>query len=282
MKIKIILFVLGLCAFTSIAQNINEYKYIEVPEQYAFLNGPDEYQLNSLTKFLFNKYGFDAYLRNEKRPEDLKNQRCVALYADVLSESTFLRSKLTVILRDCDNNIIFRSEEGVSKAKEYKKSYHEALREAFISIEELNYRYDESPEAEPLPLLQDAQSSPMDLPTNTMEMEDDETAIGILVVEPKVLSLEIEEVGSIDQTAPSSVYKTKDGSYTVAQYGNILKFSEGSQSIGAATAIANSKFPILTSAFEGIGYFEDGHLKIDRAIKGIAETVVMTFYNTAD
>ena len=36
-------------------QSINAYKYIIVPKNYDFLRLEDQYQLNSLTKFLFTK-----------------------------------------------------------------------------------------------------------------------------------------------------------------------------------------------------------------------------------
>ena len=42
--------------FTSSAQNINEYKYILVPETFEFTGEVNQYQLNSLSQFLFNKY----------------------------------------------------------------------------------------------------------------------------------------------------------------------------------------------------------------------------------
>ena len=57
--------------FTGIAQkNINDYKYIIVPKTFDFLNSEDQYQLNSLTKFLFNKYDFEAYFVDDDFPED--------------------------------------------------------------------------------------------------------------------------------------------------------------------------------------------------------------------
>ena len=34
-------------------QTVNDYSFIEVPELFEFLRGKDQYQLNSLTKFLF-------------------------------------------------------------------------------------------------------------------------------------------------------------------------------------------------------------------------------------
>ena len=43
--------------------------------------------LNSLTKYLLNQEGFDTYMDVESKPNDLKFNRCLALYVDVISES---------------------------------------------------------------------------------------------------------------------------------------------------------------------------------------------------
>ena len=38
--------------------NLNDYKYVIVPNKFDFLKENDQYQLNSLAAFLFEKYGF--------------------------------------------------------------------------------------------------------------------------------------------------------------------------------------------------------------------------------
>ncbi|HET8754196.1 MAG TPA: hypothetical protein VFM59_07520, partial [Salinimicrobium sp.] len=42
------------------AQEVNNYKYVIVPETFEFQDEPNEHQLNALTEFLFEKYGFEA------------------------------------------------------------------------------------------------------------------------------------------------------------------------------------------------------------------------------
>ena len=57
-------------------------------------------------------------------------------------------TKLVIELLNCRNQVIFTSTEGRSKEKDYKKSYHQALRNAFESISSLHYKY--SPSKAPL------------------------------------------------------------------------------------------------------------------------------------
>src|SRR5690606_34630812 len=109
---------------------------------------PDKYQLNSMTVFLFNKYGFEAIMEGEALPEDLKKNPCSALHADVLSDSGMFSmiTKVKVVLKNCTQQTLFESKEGRSKLKEYKFSFQEALRDAFTSIEMLNYKYEPATE----------------------------------------------------------------------------------------------------------------------------------------
>lgn len=140
-RILVCLFLVFSVKVTFAQKSINNYKYIIVPKQFEFLNEPDKHQTSSLTKFLFNKYGFKAILTDESFPEDLANNKCLALTSMVSRESSFINTKIVISLRDCYNNIIFESETGISKEKTYKKAYHESIRKAFVSIQRLNYKY---------------------------------------------------------------------------------------------------------------------------------------------
>jgi hypothetical protein len=141
MKVKLfLLLILGSCIVNGYAQKSpGDYSYVEIPRLYEFLYEEDQHQLNSLTKFLFNKYGFNAYFSDE-----LPNvKRCDGLQAEVLGKSGLIYTKITVVLKDCNGVEVFRSEEGSSKRKEYKKAYHEAMRMAFASIETLGVQQKE-------------------------------------------------------------------------------------------------------------------------------------------
>ncbi len=130
-------FIIGLNAQT----NLNNYKYVLVPKKFDFLKEADQYQLNSLTKFLLEKENFTAIFDDKDFPEDLAKDRCLALEANVIDDSGLFKTKLTVQLEDCRKNILFTSRQGDSKEKEYQKAYFESLREAFQSFKTINYEY---------------------------------------------------------------------------------------------------------------------------------------------
>lgn len=121
--------------------NLNEYKYIIVPKQFSFLKNPDEYRMNGLAKFLFEKYGFSAFMEGDQYPEDYFNNRCSALRVDVFKEPGMFKTKLKAVLKDCNDQVVYTSKTGESREKEFGKAYNEALRKAFLSFEALNYKY---------------------------------------------------------------------------------------------------------------------------------------------
>ena len=140
---KTVLILLTLIALTSVSaqKSLNDYKYIIVPNKFEFLKEADEHRLNSLTKFLFEKYNFDVLMEDEIFPSDYSNNNCLGLKADVLKDSNLFKTKLYVQLKNCKNEIIFTSAEGESREKNFKTAYNLALRNAFKSIEDANYSY---------------------------------------------------------------------------------------------------------------------------------------------
>ncbi|HEX9151666.1 MAG TPA: hypothetical protein VF842_06250, partial [Flavobacterium sp.] len=67
--------------------------------------------------------------------------RCSLLYFDVVNEKSFLTTKLHVTFKDCNGKIIFKSDTGISKEKDYQLAYTEALNKAFVSVYALQYKY---------------------------------------------------------------------------------------------------------------------------------------------
>ncbi len=139
-SIIVLLFLVFVSGFSQ--TNLNKYKYVIVPNQYDFLNKADQFQLNSLSEFLFNKYGFVALMEGSEFPEDLKNDRCLALTSNVINDKKLFKTILTIILKDCNNKEVYKSKEGESREKEYKIAYNQALRGAFKSLSTLNHKYE--------------------------------------------------------------------------------------------------------------------------------------------
>lgn len=124
-------------------KQVNDYKYIIIPNKFEFQTETNQYQLNALTEFLFNKYGYTAYMVGKDLPEDLKKEGCLALTSEVSKETGgMFKTKLEIILKDCYGKVVMTSQIGQSRLKEYDKAYTMALRQAFETFQNLDYAYE--------------------------------------------------------------------------------------------------------------------------------------------
>jgi hypothetical protein len=131
-----------LFSLSGYSQNtINNYKYVVVPGKFSFLKQNDEYSLNSLTKGLLAYKGFTVYFDNTELPSEVANNRCRVLNADLLEKSGMFTTSITLLLKDCQGNIVFKSKEGKSREKDYKVAYSMALRDAYTSLDQIPYTY---------------------------------------------------------------------------------------------------------------------------------------------
>lgn len=219
MKTKIYIFLLVLSVnMNALAQSsINDYKYVSVNERFDFLKTADQYQLNSLTAFLLKKNGFTVVNKQNNYPQDLAHNNCLELRANVISVKGFLKTKLQLVLTNCKENVVFTSEIGKSKLKNYKDAYYEALREAF-EITNFNYVFSGIPRSEPsstppqavtLPLIKE-ESIPIDTPNSAVK-----TALASQVVES---APSLEEYSSLEIKQTNSGYDFIDSNSKIIKY----------------------------------------------------------------
>ena len=121
-------------------KEIQNYEFIIVPERFSFLKQNDQHQTSSLTKFLLKKNGFTVLLDSEVYPTALKNDLCNALTAVLVDKSSLFKTKLIIEFKNCYNKVLYTTEVGSSKEKEYKKSYQEAIRRAHASMRGIRFK----------------------------------------------------------------------------------------------------------------------------------------------
>lgn len=125
------LFIFLISAYSQ--KSLSDYAYVLVPQQFEFQKGKDQFQVNTLMRHLLNQAGFNPIYDVE-----LENlPRCEGLFLDLDLEPSFVYTKIKIILRDCNYNVVYQSQEGISKEKEYKKAFHEAIREAFRPLDKM-------------------------------------------------------------------------------------------------------------------------------------------------
>ena len=124
--------------------NLDQYKYVSVPNRFDFMKSSDQFQISSLAKFLLTKNKFTVLENLEKYPADLAANQCLLLNLNVAQIKGFLKTKLEVQFLNCKNQVVFKSDIGMSREKDFKTAYHQALRAAFSSVSEANYKFNET------------------------------------------------------------------------------------------------------------------------------------------
>jgi len=121
-------------------QSLSEYQYVSLPNTFSFQKKEHQYNLNKLTQFLLNKYNFKAFIEGENHEKLSTINACEILRLKVDMKGA-LSSKAILHFIDCKGDIVYTSKEGVSKRKEYKESYTEAIRNAFKDEKIKNHIY---------------------------------------------------------------------------------------------------------------------------------------------
>lgn len=134
---KFLLFI-ALLSCAAKAQNLNEFKYAIVPEKFSFLKESNQYNLSLKSKLFMQKYGFETYFNNEVEvPTDFLQNNCNKVYFDLIEVSNMFSTKIKVVLKDCKGTVLVTSDEGMSRDKEYKVAYNEALSNALNNFSQV-------------------------------------------------------------------------------------------------------------------------------------------------
>lgn len=188
------IFILGILFIGIITQghaqkSLSDYSYVIVPEQFSFLDTPDKYELNSMSLFFLNKYGFHAFLSTE-----VPNAKsCDGLYFDLDRINSFIVHKFSIILKDCNGVEVYRSPEGVSKIRDFKSGYQDAVRKAFLNVGDLKVQQKEIVESmQPAEAVVSSEAPVDDNPQTTVNSATTTAAIAltstdIAVESPKIM-----------------------------------------------------------------------------------------------
>ncbi len=145
MKNFILFLLCAMFGYNGMAQaQLNNYKYIIVPTKFEAFKKANQHQTSTLIKYLLVENGFNAVYDNAM-PIDLMGDRCLGLLLELKDDSSLFTTKVTLVLKDCLSNEVYTTKEGISKEKEYKAAYTEAIKECFQTLTGVGYKYE--PEA---------------------------------------------------------------------------------------------------------------------------------------
>lgn len=144
MRKKVILLLIVFSFCVSAQEKMNNYKYIIVPDKFDFQKSENQYNLNMLLKFKFQQMGFETFLQSDSIPREIKVNTCSFLRPIIISNSTMFKTTLRVQILNCEEEVLFETKEGLSRSKNYKTSYNEAIRSALKSFGDYHLQFEEN------------------------------------------------------------------------------------------------------------------------------------------
>jgi len=117
----------ALLSITSLVVAQTSKKILVIEDQLGELKSHNQYNLNNYTKSFLESEGFMVYNENEV-PENLANNRCNAYYVNYVDDSGMFTTALKMIIKDCTGKLIYESEFGKSREKEFRVAYREVFR----------------------------------------------------------------------------------------------------------------------------------------------------------
>lgn len=285
-------------------QDLSAYKYIIIPQQFSFQKNPNQYKVNDLTKFLFKKYGFDAYIVGEMLPSDANANGCNTLNMEA-EASGFLGTNLIYTLANCRGEVVYTSPEGKSKIKQYEAAYNEVMREAMAGLEELGYTYSDAV----INLkntgegITEEKSAEVDMPMQSQQTTKKTVVVSAVprtTQNPKITATPnsdtspeqntdmqgesakgaqkpVKTVENGSDAEEFDVYISADGSYTLKRTASGFDFYEADSKIGEARRTSTGSFLVNTSEFVGVGSLQNDTFTVEREIKGVQGLIKMEF-----
>ncbi|MDR2236700.1 MAG: hypothetical protein LBE92_11290 [Chryseobacterium sp.] len=130
---KIAILVSVCLAAAVFGQKVSDYKYISIPGKFKDFE-KDSYGLDvALVNALKAKKYVVVQGDKEQWPTEIKGKSCNAIIANLNDDSNFLKNRVKLEFKDCNDKVIFTAKGG-SSIKEYKEGFQDALKQALMSV----------------------------------------------------------------------------------------------------------------------------------------------------
>lgn len=100
---------------------------ILISHKYDFQKEADSYNINNMFKGVLMS-SFEVYFEEEELPIEIAQNRCHAVKAELIDRSNFLVTRLKFVIKDCQNKILFESNEVKSTDKSTQMGYIETIK----------------------------------------------------------------------------------------------------------------------------------------------------------
>ncbi|MEC5172230.1 hypothetical protein [Chryseobacterium nepalense] len=113
-------------------QNVSDYKYISVPQQFRTFK--EDFGLVDMLKKTLKSKNYTVIPYDKLQwPGEAQANPCSVLMADVVNDSSLFRNRVLLQFKDCNDKVI-SSAKGSSTIKEFKEGFQDALEQTFVSV----------------------------------------------------------------------------------------------------------------------------------------------------
>ena len=114
--------------FLSINSFAQQNKTIIISNKYEFQKEKNTYNINNMLKAILVSNNYQVFFEDEVLPTEIAQNRCNALTGVLLDISNLFVTKLKFQILDCNNNLLFETEEVRTKEKDIQNAYIETIK----------------------------------------------------------------------------------------------------------------------------------------------------------
>lgn len=109
-------------------QVFSQKPVILISNKYEFQKKPNTYNINNMLKAVLVSNNYEVYFDDEPLPAEVANNRCDVLTGVLLDKSNMFMTKIKLQIKDCQNMILFETDEVKSKDKDIQAGFIETIR----------------------------------------------------------------------------------------------------------------------------------------------------------
>ncbi len=114
--------------FLSINSFAQQNKAIIISNKYEFQKEKNTYNINNMLKAILVSNNYQVFFEDEVLPAEIAQNRCNALTGVLLDISNLFVTKLKFQILDCNNNLLFETDEVRTKEKDIQNAYIETIK----------------------------------------------------------------------------------------------------------------------------------------------------------
>lgn len=117
---------LFICLFS--IQAFSQKPIILISNKFEFQKQPNSYNINNMLKAILTSNNYQVYFDDEPLPVEVLQNRCEVFTGVLLNKRNMFTTKIKLQIKNCQNTILFETDEVKSNEKDIQNAYIETIR----------------------------------------------------------------------------------------------------------------------------------------------------------